>query len=104
MKQILETVTDSSILEDPTTPQGIAFEWIMDNDLAQVDPNSYLIVKQRYALAVFYHSTNGDDWLNADGWLSDSNECSWAGIECDEDNLVDEIGSEGIFSKMPHKR
>jgi len=97
MKQILENVTDSSILEDPTTPQGIAFEWIMDNDLAQVDPNSYLTVKQRYALAVFYHSTNGDDWLNADGWLSYSNECSWAGIKCGEDNLVDEIGSEGIF-------
>ena len=100
MKKNLEEVTESSILEDPTTPQGMAYKWIVETDPAQIDPCSYATVEQRYALATFYYSTNGDDWTNSNAWLSGTNECSWVGIKCDADGLVDEIGVGGELSKF----
>lgn len=34
---------------------------------------------QRYVLAVFYYSTNGDEWGDYNtGWLSDESECTWS--------------------------
>jgi hypothetical protein len=31
----------------------------------------------RYAMAVFYYSTNGNGWSNHDGWLSSTSVCTW---------------------------
>eukprot|EP00536_Pseudo-nitzschia_multiseries_P000482 jgi/Psemu1/233634/estExt_Genewise1.C_60099 len=49
----------------------------------------------RFALATFYFSTNGDDWLRCDRestlcqkseeWLTAPNECDWYAIECHDD-------------------
>ncbi|CAB9502854.1 Leucine Rich Repeat [Seminavis robusta] len=63
-------------LEDPMTPQSRAYEWIMN------DPNrtSYpdWKVLQRFALAVFYYSTGGEEWNLQKDWLSYTvDECSW---------------------------
>jgi len=99
MKETLQKVTDSSILEDSSTPQRQAFDWIMDRDPARVDPCSYDTIEQRYALATFWLSTNGVDWVNSDGWLMESNECTWSGIECDGNGLVTELGSNGALIK-----
>ena len=64
-------------LSDDTTPRGKAFTWLADederrlcprgggggddNDMSQSSSFSCSLT-QRYALAVLYHSTSGDDW------------------------------------------
>jgi hypothetical protein len=54
---------------------------------------------QRYVLAVFYYSTNGDEWRRNTGWLSDEDECTWLTDEtnvetrpvCDEDGAYNNL-------------
>jgi hypothetical protein len=57
------------------SPQGQAFTWLQNDPLY----NEYEVYRlnQRYVLAVLYYSTRGESWENADGWLTDRNECSW---------------------------
>lgn len=90
MADQLSTVTDSATLTNPSTPQGMAFRWLVDTDPAGVDPCTYPTVAQRYALTTFYYSTNGYNWTDSSGWLTESNECTWFGVTCGSD-LVTEI-------------
>lgn len=48
-------------------------------------------VDQRYALATLYYSTNGNSWKNNEGWLEPVDECTWAGVTCDDFNVVTEL-------------
>jgi hypothetical protein len=80
---ILSTVTPAVKLLAPSTPQGAAFEWIVDSDPAKMDPcGKARDVIQRYALATLYYSTLGGGWTVSTLWLSESSECSWAGVAC----------------------
>lgn len=97
LKETLGKVTGSSILNDFSTPQGKAFRWILDRDVAQIDPCTFVTIEQRYALATFFYSTSGDGWDNSDGWLTDPFECSWIGIKCNENGLVEELGANGAL-------
>ena len=62
-------------LADVTSPQSLAVQWLSRN----VDLGSFTNAKkiQRFALATFYYSTEGDSWTRNDGWLSDDDECNW---------------------------
>jgi len=99
------------------SPQQYALDWLIDHDTymsCSDDPRTL----QRYALAVFYYSTRGDDWkdcsasadfseatcdtvqINLAGeetipkvsgnnvWLSPTDECTWAGIACCEEPMT----------------
>jgi hypothetical protein len=50
---------------------------------------------QRYVLAVFYYSTNGNEWADNAGWLSNGGECLWASHfldkKCDESGRLLEL-------------
>lgn len=66
-------------LLDVSTPQGQAFDWLVnDKDanplLEQIADNTKI---RRYALATFYFSTKGDSWTNKTDWLSGKSECDW---------------------------
>ena len=66
-------------LMDVGSPQHRAAKWISDEDPMQLnidDPG----FEQRYVMAVFYYSLNGDDWSSSDGWLSGDSECTWKGV------------------------
>ena len=39
-------------------------------------------VSECLALASFYNSTGGPDWLLKRGWLTTEQPCDWAGITC----------------------
>jgi hypothetical protein len=72
------------------TPQNQGVRWLGSSAVYDTLTDQERI--QRYSLAVFYYSTNGDRWTNADGWLSDENECSWftralGGEACDGNGL-----------------
>jgi len=58
---ILSTVSEPGSIETAGSPQQNAFNWIVDEDSAQLCPDDDNLI-QRYTLAVFYYSTNGDDW------------------------------------------
>ena len=85
----LSTVTDPDLLDDPLTPQGQAFNWIVGSDPIQVDPCTYPTTAQRYGLATFNYATAGTDWIKSDDWLGGSFECEWFGITCGGQSKTD---------------
>jgi hypothetical protein len=114
---ILDQVADSQLIRDPTTPQGQATEWILNDDELNCPTDPKLI--QRWALAVFYFSTEGDDWelcsdnpvspcnvppfVDDSAFLSEVNECEWAGIRCNTNGCVTDIEFEnnGLAGTIP---
>lgn len=62
-------------LRNTSTPQYAAYEWLSSNTFLPTYSNDRLI--QRYSLATFYYSSNGDGWSQKTGWLSDDDECGW---------------------------
>ena len=69
-------------LSNPSSPQYNAAKWLSE------EPSfvSYSEGKtlQRYALATLYFATNGGQWTNSDGWLTERNECNWYTTTSDE--------------------
>ena len=94
LKDIVATVSDPAIIEDQSTPQGKATNWLLFDDQLWLNPGhgtSEQRVIQRYALAVFFFSTGDSVALRGGGWLS-GEECAakpWFGLNCyPEENLV----------------
>jgi len=115
------------------TPQGLATDWLINHDGLNLCADNAALV-QRWALAVFYFSTNGNNWFRCSAseaatdscgtedpfvgsarFLSDVNECDWAGISCyannlsvrridfQQNNLEGTIPTEvGLFSDLIH--
>ena len=80
--QQLSQVTSATLLTNPSTPQGRAFIFML-NDPLNPDVCTYPTLNQRFALASIYYSTNGDSWTNDSGWLLASGECTWNGVTCE---------------------
>jgi len=77
-------VSDESALLQPSSPQGMAASWIIYDDELQLDSSDPSLL-QRYAMAVLYFSTNGDNWQRDDAgaaFLSNVSACDWSGISC----------------------
>ena len=104
--KFLDDVGNKTLIRDLGTPQGLAAEWLINQDYSRVCPDKKVV--QRWVMAVFYYATNGDDWLQCslDGsdkcgsnppfnskqrFLSDISECDWAGITCNMDDCVTRI-------------
>ena len=104
---ILDGVANPISLRDIGLMQGKAADWLINQDEYLICPDDPKIV-QRFALAVIYFATNGDEWLqcSANGldpcgfedpfvgdsrFLSAVNECNWAGIACDPLMCVTEV-------------
>ena len=86
----LSEITAASILQDPTTSQGQAFLF-MNNDPLNPNVCSYPTIDQRYGLATFYYATDGENWLNKQGWLSNQLECNWSGVDCMDGTLASNL-------------
>ena len=41
-------------------------------------------IMERYALSVFYHSMNGENWEHNSNWTTSSEACDWSGVVCNE--------------------
>lgn len=91
------------------TPQRRAFFWAAHDYSADRDHTSQMA---RYALAVFYYSTNGIPskyeenpftWFSADKWLTKEHACEWQGIECNQNLHVTTIEMErnNLSGKLP---
>jgi hypothetical protein len=95
-RKLLDSLSGES-LDDETSPQSKALNWIANDDPAnmsvQLDDNE--IIKQRYVAAVLYFALGGDSWTNPHNFLSVDEICSWntnqvSGIICSAttDNVV----------------
>ncbi|KAL3935645.1 MAG: hypothetical protein SGBAC_008878 [Bacillariaceae sp.] len=70
-------------------------------------PRRWMFV-ERYYLAVLYFSTNGDNWEQNFGWMSEtSSHCSegakkWFGIQCENDSIVSiELETNNLDGNFP---
>jgi hypothetical protein len=87
-------VSGEFALDDTSTPQRKALQWIGMTDAQQLigtDPEA----KERYALAVLFYAAGGEGILDqatvdgeSDAWLSDSTVCDWTFITCDATSLA----------------
>uniref|UniRef100_A0A7S1YD40 Disease resistance R13L4/SHOC-2-like LRR domain-containing protein n=2 Tax=Grammatophora oceanica TaxID=210454 RepID=A0A7S1YD40_9STRA len=102
--------------EDSTSPQRQALDWMLGDSysLEELKNDGDDRIVQRFALAVFYYSTNGPtswDLENRDGWLLSSTECDWGersfgpDVECSNNNVVDRISlwSDGLSGTIPRE-
>ena len=88
----IESVSKASDLSNPLSAQSKAKEWLLSEDLNTNGCDGGTALSQRYGLAMFYFSTNGQSWNKTDNWLtSSSHECDWFGIDCEGNNFVEDI-------------
>jgi len=109
---IYSTVSKKEDILSNGTPQNKAFNWILTKDERCVCPtDTGCELVQRFVMAVYYYSTNGDSWANCGAssatcdpngtifngketskcysgadkrWLSKDPSCKWCGNNCDD--------------------
>ena len=87
------------LLDDPGSPQHKAFEWLANEDPADLDLDSIeeQTLEQRYVAALLYFSTEGDSWFDSLGFLGGGDVCTWRddlaakGISCNAQGVIDYI-------------
>lgn len=101
--KFLSNFSDPDALQNEDSPQYRAARFLADESPVSLtipaegeDSSRFL---QRYALAVFYYATGGDDWENSWNFLSNENECDWKerikkndmtipfGIKCEDEQV-----------------
>jgi len=104
---VSQRVGTVAALDDPTSPQSRARDWIVEECDADVpiDPcteSQIFLNEQRYALAVMYFSLGGEQWtygsnptLNKDAgagvWMTGENFCDWTS---------EVMGKDGLYSQL----
>lgn len=79
---VLVEVTPAEILNDDATPQGMAFDYLANDDPYLENPCVSNTIEQRYGLTTMYYALSGPGWQDSQGWLGDEQECLWFGIDC----------------------
>jgi hypothetical protein len=79
----------SNFWVDPSGPQAAAAEWLAYED--NFRPQYIPVLVQRYVLAVLYFSTGGADLWRGDWLIKDASECSFDGVHCNQDGIVQEL-------------
>ncbi|KAL3803334.1 hypothetical protein HJC23_009298 [Cyclotella cryptica] len=72
LTNILATVSKRVDFNTANSPQNLALNWILNEDLALICPSNGSVERQaiiqRYVMALFYYSTNGNDPVNNPTW------------------------------------
>jgi hypothetical protein len=85
---LLVPITSARLLNDPSTPQGMAFDYLANEDPHLDDPCASSTIEQRYGLTAIFYSTQGNGWIDSQGWLGIDQECQWAGVQCIENSEI----------------
>lgn len=86
---LITTLSTEEVLNDPETPQGKAFAWMLshgegvDAHLTSTLPEMPLRLSERYALAVLYYALRGDEWNEKGAFLSGQPQCYWSDVMFD---------------------
>eukprot|EP00978_Attheya_sp_CCMP212_P024644 scaffold77764_cov48-Attheya_sp.AAC.2 len=114
----VSNITSMELFLDQSSPQYKAAKYMADEDPNGIRPVNDSRFLQRYALATFFFSTNGESWKRCNPgnlcpgtfstWLSDSDECDWMGIFCNDDKFLIQINigtgetsSSGLTGALP---
>jgi hypothetical protein len=95
-----------AILVDHDPLHVDAKNWLCDTDTWVPPANDFdpdRLWNERYAMAVFYYSTNLSGWISDDGWLSSTSVCDWYATFCGgSDSRVTDINvGEPCLSLFP---
>jgi hypothetical protein len=84
-------------LSAPSTPQNKALGWLASNaNLANYTDQDKI---QRYALATLYYSTEGDNWIRREKWLSNADVCGqWYAHDPIDKTFIKCTSTGAIFS------
>jgi len=91
IKLLLDDV-DHKVLTDTKSPQFQAAQWIADIDTQRISLNETKFFKQRYALALLWFATSGENWNQSVKFLTDTHECEWRMPYQRQDRSVFEMG------------
>ena len=80
-------ITTADVLDDPNTPQHKAYIWLVrDDEFGWTDFGTDTLA-ERYILATFYFSLDGNNWLSSTGWLDPFiAHCNWEFVGCGADD------------------
>lgn len=67
------------------TPRNQALVWISSGNDFEF---TYSERVERFALATTYASLGGNDWENNGNWFNEDSICTWEGVTCDQDGMV----------------
>jgi hypothetical protein len=107
VNQLQYLSSDPSVFEDPDSPQSLAISWLANEDESGLDLDDTDRVESRYALAVLYFATSGDNnmWIDELKFLSSLHECEWtsesgsgAGVGCDSEMRVVNVSIRKLHS------
>ncbi|CAB9501759.1 LRR receptor-like serine threonine-protein kinase [Seminavis robusta] len=74
---LFPTNTKTAILNSIDSPQTKAYIWLLE-DIESLPFLSHHRIKQKFALAVLYFATGGENWLTSTNWLNHTvHECDW---------------------------
>jgi hypothetical protein len=77
MRQALLTISNEDDLDDESSPQYQAMEWLVNSDGLQLDPVPSYGLYQRYIAVVLYFATEGELWKQQFRFLTNTSICSW---------------------------
>ena len=88
--RVMSDIDEIILWKSPRTAQNMAMSWYTFEDSLGYD-NLESFSFERYALAVLYFATNGDQWTSSDNFISERAECEWEGIICEKNDGISEI-------------
>jgi hypothetical protein len=96
-------LSDTSVLQDPASPQALVLDWLANWDDAKVALDDQERLEARFALATLYFATQDrvEGWSDNLKFLSGNHKCDWSsifdslqqqqqqqGVKCDADDRV----------------
>jgi len=96
IRALVSSFSDPSLLDEPSTPQARALDWITNVDAIQPplvpSVNTRCGILQRYILASFYYATDGDNWSTCSAPDDPSDPASVAEASADCEQIVTPFG------------
>jgi hypothetical protein len=85
--------SDIKFLQDRTTLQYAALDWLANMDAWEVDIDSVppQVFVERYVLALLFFSTNGPSWRKGLNFLKPTSVCDWPGVTCEGIDGIDSV-------------
>lgn len=100
IKDFIATLVGTKVLQDPDSLASKALKFLQETHNDALYGNARL--QQRFSLACVFLSTFGDGWKNKKGWFSDSDECTWHGVECRNSKLIAlNLTDNGLMGQVP---
>jgi Leucine-rich repeat (LRR) protein len=108
------TLSGKNITLNGIPAESKALTWMLDQDVtlnatllnSLTENTASFRVRQRYPLiALWFQQRNNEgvfqeQWYNTTGWLTDTNECNWYGINCTIMDLGGSIGMQDVVTEI----